>query len=713
MAFRKGKALVCDPKASCPQTLHITLFFDGTNNNDARTGPDGKPNPFRDSLSNTHTNVARLYNAALDINEEGIFAFYLQGVGTPFGEIGEPVYTPFGKSMAAGFSGRCIWAYTRVLNAIYHAIATDKTRGLISLADARRICNAGSDGAVLDLAGHIDRLGLAHKQAVDEGRHPQTVRQIWINVIGFSRGAAGARVFVNKLVNKWARNGRIGYQSGKYALNYAVNFVGLFDTVASVGPPDSIRAAVDIGTFDGHFAFASDGRLNIPKEVRYCYHAFSIHEQRMSFPLDSIRVGEHYGTGVREEVAYPGVHSDVGGGYAPNEQGKGRTARSGDDSHKLSQIPLHDMYLKAASYGVPLNEGDVLCDPKSPLSADFALDPATIAAFNAWRKTVEDIKTVEDALRSGMSQLLAWRTLRADIGNAHHYVTGQEFFKAAHEDRMTPHKVKLALNKAVESDPTLRHLDDQIQQLRSDALTSSIGGYQAFMGARKADLNELNEAVSRHTEALCGSLAHPGTRNPKPARPGEGALDVSTNDQTDLRQGAEEMRLLLAYLYQDQCERWKVSRRENLPVVAHGYVAKVPPTFSVTHDQPGSDSPRVSLGPSGLLLGTFWTSVVQKYRVEDDVVAAPVPGVERFLRAHTSPEAVSSLPKAAIDLFDDYVHDSRCWFRVPHFHEYSPGGYGFPRVLFAGNDTRKAYLGLAPDSEPLDVGNGQRKAGWS
>ena len=35
MAFRKGKALVCDPKESCPQTLTITLFFDGTNNDDA------------------------------------------------------------------------------------------------------------------------------------------------------------------------------------------------------------------------------------------------------------------------------------------------------------------------------------------------------------------------------------------------------------------------------------------------------------------------------------------------------------------------------------------------------------------------------------------------------------------------------------------------------------------------------------------------------
>lgn len=706
MAFAKGKALVCDPKASCPQTLHITLFFDGTNNNNDQS------NPFRDSLSNTHTNVARLHNAALDKREDGIFRFYLQGVGTPFEAIGEPTYTQFGKSMAAGFAGRCIWAYTRVLNAIYGAIATNSGATLVPPDEAKRICVAGNESAIRDLVRYIDRLGLAHKQAVDEGRYPKTVRQIWINVIGFSRGAAGARVFVNNLINKWAPNGRIGYQSGRYALNYKVNFVGLFDTVASVGPPDSTRATVDLGTFDGHFAFANHGRLNIPKEVRYCYHAFSIHEQRMSFPLDSIRIGDSYGAGVREEVAYPGVHSDVGGGYAPNEQGKGRTSKLRDDSHKLSQIPLHDMYLKAASYGVPLLDCDAI-NKNRDLAADFDLDSATIAVFNAWRKTVADVKTVEDALQSGMGQLLAWRTLRADIGNAHDYVTAQAFFKAAHEDRMTPRKLENAIDKASAEDPTLRQLNSRIQQIRSDALTSSIGGYQASLNAHQDELDTLNAAINKRTEAMCGSLSHPDTPNPKPARPGEGPLDVCTNDQTDLRQGAEEMRLLLAHLYPHQCERWRVNRRENLPIVSHGYVAKVPPTLSVKHDQPGSDSPCVTLGPSGILLNTFWSTLVQTYRVQDDVVAAPVPGVEQFLRKHTSPDAVSGLPQAAIDLFDNYVHDSRCWFRVPYFHEYAPGGYGFPRVLFVGNDTRKAYLGLAPDSASLDLGSGKSKAGWA
>ena len=102
---------------------------------------------------------------------------------------------------------------------------------------------------------------------------------------------------------------------GKYAIPYQVNFMGLFDTVASVGLPDSTRATLDVGLFAGHEAFAGNGAMDIPPQVRFCRHAFSIHEQRMSFPLDSIRKGKSYPGGVREEVPYPGVHSDVGGGY--------------------------------------------------------------------------------------------------------------------------------------------------------------------------------------------------------------------------------------------------------------------------------------------------------------------------------------------------------------------------------------------------------------
>lgn len=103
-AYTSGRMLVADPKMSCPQTLNITLFFDGTNNND-----DEANKTWQDSKAKAHTNVARLFNATT----------YIPGVGTPFDKIGEDFYSHDGKALAAGFDPRCVWGYTRLLNAVY------------------------------------------------------------------------------------------------------------------------------------------------------------------------------------------------------------------------------------------------------------------------------------------------------------------------------------------------------------------------------------------------------------------------------------------------------------------------------------------------------------------------------------------------------------------------------------------------------------------
>lgn len=270
-AWASGVCLVVAPKLSCQQVLNITLFFDGTNNN------DDEDNPWRDSKTKTHTNVARLYNAALDEPDRGIFAFYIPGVGTPFPEIGELLYSTMGKAMGAGFSPRCVWAYTRVLNAVYRSIASDKTRQLVAGDEAKRLCQAGANGNMQGFDRHLQRLGVAHKQAVDEHAWPRTIQKIWINVFGFSRGAAAARVFVHKLIHEWAPGGQLGGQTGQYALPYKVNFMGLFDTVASVGPPDSMRTMFNNPKIAGHSGFAGNGALAIPEQVDFCVHAISIH----------------------------------------------------------------------------------------------------------------------------------------------------------------------------------------------------------------------------------------------------------------------------------------------------------------------------------------------------------------------------------------------------------------------------------------------------
>jgi hypothetical protein len=269
-AWWTGMCRVIDPKMSCPQTLNITLFFDGTNNN------DDEKSPRRDSLTQTHTNVARLHNAALLEPHNGIFKSYIPGVGTPFAEIGETLHSTKGKAFASGFGARSLWDYTRVLNAVYQAIRRDPYWQLIRDNDTKWLCDAGANGNMQGFKEPVNGLGVAHRQAVDKGRWPRTIRQVWINVIGFSRGAACARAFAHKLIHEWAPGGKLGTETGKYAIPYQVNFMGLFDTVASVGLPDSTRPTLNLERFAGHGGFTSGGAMAISERCgSACMHSRS------------------------------------------------------------------------------------------------------------------------------------------------------------------------------------------------------------------------------------------------------------------------------------------------------------------------------------------------------------------------------------------------------------------------------------------------------
>ncbi|TBA34789.1 T6SS phospholipase effector Tle1-like catalytic domain-containing protein [Rhizobium ruizarguesonis] len=150
-----------------------------------------------------------------------------------------------------------------------------------------------------------------------------------IIVIGFSRGAVGARLFV-RLISDFGllQSRHIGLFSEEYEsfedacdLNYAeyaheaeayrakhrnqlraetpkINFLGLFDCVC--GPLDR-----DYGNFVRNI-----DRSVCDNVVKFL-HLMSLHDVRQHFPLCRLRPTELQG----EEVWMPGVHSDVGGGY--------------------------------------------------------------------------------------------------------------------------------------------------------------------------------------------------------------------------------------------------------------------------------------------------------------------------------------------------------------------------------------------------------------
>lgn len=151
-----------------------------------------------------------------------------------------------------------------------------------------------------------------------------------IDVMGFSRGAAEARVWLNQLVKKMPK-GQYTSKNGKTrCLN--LRFEGLFDTVSHLSPIKENSAEYQFG---------------IPAAVRYAAHAVAVNEHRggfSHFDVRSILDAKQQSGGTRIEQGFIGAHSDIGGGYA-----------SGD----LSDVALMWMLNQAKQQGIKIDENRV------------------------------------------------------------------------------------------------------------------------------------------------------------------------------------------------------------------------------------------------------------------------------------------------------------------------------------------------------------------
>lgn len=320
----------------------VSIFFDGTGNNlTADTANSG---------DEEHSNVARLYRAHLARDPaQGLYPIYVPGIGTYFKEVHDEGGTKAGNASGAKGDARLDWAMNQLDQAI---------------------------------AGTRDTVHVA--------------------LFGFSRGAALARAFARRLAKRCESRGGLWFLK-EPRRPIRLYFMGLFDTVASVGLAASTRtsavyALADLraglfkrsigraslpmiavgdepgvdpspGFFDGHASWASN--LRIPSMVERCVHMVAAHEIRNSFPLESLLDGASYPPRC-EELVFPGVHSDVGGGYRPKEGGRGK-----DPGSMLSLIPLRRMFQKAVQSGVPLEQRT------AEQKKDFALDAINAASYQA------------------------------------------------------------------------------------------------------------------------------------------------------------------------------------------------------------------------------------------------------------------------------------------------------------------------------------------
>ncbi|WP_235471407.1 T6SS phospholipase effector Tle1-like catalytic domain-containing protein [Herbaspirillum hiltneri] len=380
----------------CQKMVKIGLFFDGTSNN-----------KYRDEPNQAHTNIVKLFNAHKEdarglgnLEQRGCYRFYIPGVGTRFPENQEWKETQEGKAMGKGGQARILFAILQVYNAVHRAF--NENRALFS--DAQLTAKLKS--YTRDVENNYDKEYPQHErrrrwftelrdelndrlQAQRDIIIQPRIPKIRVAVFGFSRGAIEARSFCYWL------HAALEEKSTLAGMPIEINFLGLFDSVASVGLPHSAAKTTPFRFIDGHFSWAAETLTPLPSLVKQTVHYIAAHEQRMNFPVTRVQ-----GNNV-QEVLYPGVHSDVGGGYCPKEQGRGMTV-----GQMVSQVPLLHMHKIARLAGVPLVTYHRMA---SDLQADYALSPELATNWNAYMAAGDFAGTYESQVREHMQMYYRFR----------------------------------------------------------------------------------------------------------------------------------------------------------------------------------------------------------------------------------------------------------------------------------------------------------------
>lgn len=368
-------------KQNCEDIVNISLFFDGTGNNFNN-----------DEKIARLSNPARLWKNAVyysteEANKNSLLTklshpIYVSGVGTPFN---------------GDLNG---WVEKRIAGSQDHF----PTGGATGVGGARRL-EYGEEQLNKNLENILKQkiLQLENKlQSEVTDTKAQTlqriesnlsqhrlIKKINLSIFGFSRGAALARAFSNEIIWKSeSEDSSLQYQirGYPYKIPLDINFLGIFDTVASFGLPAT--------NLPNKISFK--GRdLVIDQRIQNCLHLVAGNEQRFSFPVDSIRKDGVLKNPNWKEIVYPGMHSDVGGGYGPNSQ---------NVNNNFAKIPLKHMINEAESVGIKVFNYNQLKEQFPALFEDeFQIQEETQQLFDAVQTRVgEHSGSIEDDVKKYM-----------------------------------------------------------------------------------------------------------------------------------------------------------------------------------------------------------------------------------------------------------------------------------------------------------------------
>lgn len=163
-------------------------------------------------------------------------------------------------------------------------------------------------GVIAKTDDAVSQLAAAIATSLKQWDSDFIIDTLLFDIFGFSRGAAAARHFANRIQSEdraiinaiasgMGQHEYIGTAAGK------TRFIGLFDTVAAIGTPAN--------GMDPHSADTGDANLALrPGVAQKVFHITAQNECRYNFTLNSV-------SPAWPELSLPGAHSDIGGGYLP------------------------------------------------------------------------------------------------------------------------------------------------------------------------------------------------------------------------------------------------------------------------------------------------------------------------------------------------------------------------------------------------------------
>lgn len=344
-----------------------------------------KPDP---KLGGRPTNVVRLHAALADQNEHAVaqLAYYHSGVGTE----GNVIRRAWGGLTGAGLDRNIMSAY-RWLGATYQP-------------DDRIFLIGFSRGAytVRSLGGMLSQCGLLNLEGLQN-------REAWRRVErAYHEGYRGGRNWT-----QWSSGWKYhGPTAGKNPI--PIHFLGVWDTVGALGIPAEL-GILGLLQSAGHRQFHD---TTLGGLVLHARHAVAIDEMRSTF-VPTLWTALDPDRDVKQRW-FPGVHADVGGGYA---------------DHGLADVALEWMMQEAHACGL-----GILDAARDRLNPDpmAQINDSYTGVFRALKSRPRAIPLLTDAAKMHSSAIQRHRNLSsADSAyrQTHNLSVGEQITLTVYADR--------------------------------------------------------------------------------------------------------------------------------------------------------------------------------------------------------------------------------------------------------------------------------------